>query len=743
MTTKTIFIVVLYFLCNAPLFSQDALTADITNPTYNQSCKNGDIDLAINTGFPPYDVTWKRITFNGAVVVQTNSNIQGNNDGEDLQNVFAATYEVEVEDALCGIARQSFKIKCECSYDCTIEGQVTHPTCAKEGSILTSVNCEQSGHQPFSYKWSDGANTKDRINLASGIYCLTVSDKNNCKFQNCFTIEMGNELQVVVADKQNVSNCSTGPNGNNCTGMINIETPNGNPPYQYKWSNGANTPDLNNLCQGNYYLTVTDAFNCKKTMQVEICCCATSGSSGLENCYGNQSNPLPLSIQGTPKGFPNPNIIIEEISGGTGNYACSWTGPNGYTAYSCMGIGDMTEEGIYCITVDDGCQETSKCFEIVDCDKFNMNVTANILHTCDELTVGEVSLTITGGTPPYQVSWNNSQYTGQTIKKLAAGNYCAYVRDKNGCIQGPFCFSVGSQPGEVSTSTIPCAKTIICNGQAYNNYFDYQVSLDCNTRYSYCPVTQETVVDELGWANFYYEFCNLWGVCQDGQTQLLEVGQQVFEKRLVDDENCEYNLACVNSFCVINNIVVINNTIPRYCALVSNFYGHSSCGENCRAEVSCQGDFMGYVCADFSCNIAANDHDESHPIDTDEITYAKASQILTADEFIAQIKTGKIKLPLQQSQLKLSTKIQPELINIYPNPTEGIINIELTVAQQKQVNYSIFNLLGEKLRTENLALTSGKNKFTLDVSSYTTGVYFIQLNSNDTKSQTFKFIKNN
>ena len=58
---KYISILVMCMLLHVSLNAQDALTADIMYPTYNQNCQNGKIDLHINGGFPPYDVEWQKL----------------------------------------------------------------------------------------------------------------------------------------------------------------------------------------------------------------------------------------------------------------------------------------------------------------------------------------------------------------------------------------------------------------------------------------------------------------------------------------------------------------------------------------------------------------------------------------------------------------------------------------------------------------------------------------------------------
>lgn len=72
---------------------------------------------------------------------------------------------------------------------------------------------------------------------------------------------------------------------------------------------------------------------------------------------------------------------------------------------------------------------------------------------------------------------------------------------------------------------------------------------------------------------------------------------------------------------------------------------------------------------------------------------------------------------------------QGEHINIYPNPTSSVLNIEV----KEQTQISIINILGEVIKTETIIESSQ-----VDVSNLNPGVYFIQ----DSKSgKAIKFIK--
>jgi hypothetical protein len=73
--------------------------------------------------------------------------------------------------------------------------------------------------------------------------------------------------------------------------------------------------------------------------------------------------------------------------------------------------------------------------------------------------------------------------------------------------------------------------------------------------------------------------------------------------------------------------------------------------------------------------------------------------------------------------------MENKLINVYPNPTNSTLNIEV----KEQTQITIVNVLGDVVLTQTLNRLSK-----IDVSNLTSGVYFIQ----DSKSgKTTKFIK--
>ncbi len=69
-------------------------------------------------------------------------------------------------------------------------------------------------------------------------------------------------------------------------------------------------------------------------------------------------------------------------------------------------------------------------------------------------------------------------------------------------------------------------------------------------------------------------------------------------------------------------------------------------------------------------------------------------------------------------------------VNIYPNPTQNLLNIQ---SEQKNIKISLFNIEGKCIRTY-------ENKNQIDLSFLKTGLYFLKF-STEEGHQTFKIQK--
>ena len=84
------------------------------------------------------------------------------------------------------------------------------------------------------------------------------------------------------------------------------------------------------------------------------------------------------------------------------------------------------------------------------------------------------------------------------------------------------------------------------------------------------------------------------------------------------------------------------------------------------------------------------------------------------------------------STTDLSASELVNAIEIFPNPTDGILNIQVEVSLE-QFDLRVMNPVGQTIRTENIR---GRSFTSMDLSSLPAGTYFIELSSNG--ARTFK-----
>ena len=68
-------------------------------------------------------------------------------------------------------------------------------------------------------------------------------------------------------------------------------------------------------------------------------------------------------------------------------------------------------------------------------------------------------------------------------------------------------------------------------------------------------------------------------------------------------------------------------------------------------------------------------------------------------------------------------------LNIYPNPTNGNFNLELSVNTLQHLSISIYNLSGQLVYSQTKTINSGKFSSAFDLSSFAKGIYTIKLTS--------------
>ena len=137
-------------------------------------------------------------------------------------------------------------------------------------------------------------------------------------------------------------------------------------------------------------------------------------------------------------------------------YTISWTGPNGFTS-SATSISGLTA-GIYNLSITDASScPVSKSYTIIEPTAIGINTDIKKDINCFGASSGEIAITISGGTTPYNYAWTkNSMLFANTedLLNLGPGVYDVTVSDVNNCAPKTATFTITEPIQFVVTGTI-------------------------------------------------------------------------------------------------------------------------------------------------------------------------------------------------------------------------------------------------------------------------------------------------
>ena len=292
------------------------------------------------------------------------------------------------------------------------------------GSITHQVS---GGTAPYRYLWTGpngfSSTSLNLTNLAAGNYQLTITDASNCTFVKPYQISSPDPIDV-DAVKQNVL-C-----GGELTGNIFIRNVTGGTGvYEFLWIKDgvgeikrSRTPeDLRGIGPGRYILLVTDQNFCEYievfdvTEPVALVTTVAKKENNL--CFGDSKGSIQINV-----------------TGGTGPYRYAWTGPGGFTSTNKDLTGLIS--GAYQVVVTDALLCTSTLsVTITQPTEILVNPTLTMV-SCPDGKDGAISMTVSGGIPPYTYAWvgpNGFRSTTRDLTALLAGRYDLVITDGIGC----------------------------------------------------------------------------------------------------------------------------------------------------------------------------------------------------------------------------------------------------------------------------------------------------------------------
>ena len=342
---------------------------------------NGTVSVGVFGGATPYTYLWS----NGSTENMINS-------------LAAGSYSVTVTDAEGCTVNSSATVEDSSSPMVSINRE--NSTCGEENGSL-SANAS-GGTSPYTYSWSNGANTPNQVNLSAGTYSLTVTDAAGCSAESSATIE--------DSDAPTASASATPTSCGENNGSATVDATGGNAPYSYVWSSADTDNMIDGLEPGTYDVTVTDANGCTDVASVTV-----ADSSSPEVAVGSS----PTMCGGNNGG------ASASVSAGTAPYTYLWS--NGSTATFIGGL----VAGTYSVTVTDaeGCTAEGST-TVEDSDAPIASIESE--HTTCGQNNGSATANVSGGQAPYIYAWSDGSNT-PSIDNLSAGDYSFTVTDINGC----------------------------------------------------------------------------------------------------------------------------------------------------------------------------------------------------------------------------------------------------------------------------------------------------------------------
>ncbi len=375
-----------------------------TNVSCSGSC-DGSATMLISGGTPPYTYLW---TGGGGTGVTASGLCAGTYLAcvWDSNGCYDAEYVTITEPPLLTLATTS--VPASCGNNC-------------DGIIYATAT---GGTPPLVFDWSNGATTNSVSNLCPGTYALTVTDANGCvatTSQTVFGGTGGNSTLHIDSLIVNNQACA-----GSCNGSVTAYPSGGLPPYYYEWSTGATTQTATGVCADTIHVTITDSSGCGE----EIACII------VEETTGNLQSTV-IELSGSCSTFCD-GMLLVNVVGGTPPYTYQWSDGQ---------VQDVAFDlcpGTYTVTITDanGCTTVDYGF-IWQSAPLNIQIDTLNDASCEWICDGSASISIYGGTAPYQIVWSDGS-TGAYADNLCHGSHAITVTDANGCIE-IFTLNIGAK----------------------------------------------------------------------------------------------------------------------------------------------------------------------------------------------------------------------------------------------------------------------------------------------------------
>lgn len=203
-------------------------------------------------------------------------------------------------------------------------------------------------------------------------------------------------------------------------------------PFTFLWDDpaGQATDTALNLTAGTYSVQVSDGQGCFDNGSITV----PEGDSVIVSISGSD-----VTCNGASDGQ-----AVANVNGGTSPYLYQWSNGEDSSAVNALGPGTIS----VVVTDAQGCLGSASTLLN---EPIGITYQASIVEpNCNDPLSGSISLSIQGGSSPYNVLWSDG-ISGPSRSNLGQGLYDAIITDSNGC-QTPFSTLLDGATGPEITS---------------------------------------------------------------------------------------------------------------------------------------------------------------------------------------------------------------------------------------------------------------------------------------------------
>lgn len=262
------------------------------------------------------------------------------------------------------------------------------------------------GTNILSYEWSSGQTTEIISVAEGGRYCVTVTDKDGCRAEDCIDL-----LGTTLLRCQASISMAHSPNAGE---LILTAESRGIGPFEYAWSNQDTTREIRVKDPGTYCVTVTDV-----TTKCNTSACITARSYNFQR---DSTCKVWFSLNRAPAGL----VLGAQTNRPLSPVQYQWS--TGATTERITVLND----GVYCVTAtfNDGCVATY-CAPVTRQGiggRCTVGIEGELLDT-----TGLYRLTAIPESGNFQsVLWSNGS-TQTTVEIRGPGTFCLIVIYESGC----------------------------------------------------------------------------------------------------------------------------------------------------------------------------------------------------------------------------------------------------------------------------------------------------------------------